>query len=195
MVAPSYAAAGGLALLCLGAVACMQTQVGVIATPQETRPVAFSPSPAPATPTSTAVPAFTATATETATATATATFTRAPASAAPVPAVVPTSTPLPEPTATLVAPPTPTGTATPLVALRPGNPATGRVLYEANCARCHGLQGEGIIGDRLIGLKLSLSEVIALVRTPRGMMASFSPAELSDQQIADIYAYNRTFGQ
>lgn len=76
----------------------------------------------------------------------------------------------------------------------PHDPALGQRLYGQHCARCHGPGGEGDIGDRLIGLRLSLAEVLHLVREPRAMMASFSPAQLSDEQVAAIYAYLRTLG-
>jgi len=68
----------------------------------------------------------------------------------------------------------------------------GQALYEQHCAACHGQRGEGYIGDRLVGLRLSLPEVTQLLRQPRAMMASFGPEQLSDRQITDIYAYLRT---
>lgn len=78
--------------------------------------------------------------------------------------------------------------------LATGDPVQGKELYAQHCARCHGARAEGGQGERLAGTRFSLAEVIQIVRTPRGMMASFTPEELSDQQIAHIYAYLQSLG-
>lgn len=69
--------------------------------------------------------------------------------------------------------------------------ARGYDLYQANCARCHGVQGEGDIGPKLIG-----GSNLAGYQTADGLYAYVSktmpfdkPASLSEQQYLDILAF------
>ena len=82
----------------------------------------------------------------------------------------------------------PSATAAP-----PGDPSHGRVLFEQKgCVLCHGDRGEGLVGPRIAGTKLSFAEVLKQVRNPRGVMQQYQPADLSDEEVRDIYAYLRT---
>jgi ubiquinol-cytochrome c reductase cytochrome c subunit len=78
----------------------------------------------------------------------------------------------------------------------PGDPAKGKQLFERNgCYQCHGHEGQGgLAGARLSQTKLSQAGFLAYVRNPRsGMMPSFRAKVLSDQNLADVYAYIKTF--
>lgn len=73
-----------------------------------------------------------------------------------------------------------------------GDAANGKRLFERNaCYQCHGHEGQGgLAGARLAQTKLSQTGFVAYVRNPRsGMMPPFRAKILSDQNLADVYAY------
>jgi len=79
---------------------------------------------------------------------------------------------------------------------KPGDTANGQRLFERNaCYQCHGHEGQGgLAGARLAQTKLSQAGFLAYVRNPRsGGMPPFRAKILSDQDLADIYAYIKTF--
>jgi mono/diheme cytochrome c family protein len=57
------------------------------------------------------------------------------------------------------------------------------------CQRCHGPAGEGAWGPTLAGNKNPVEDWISQVRAPRRSMPTFSPQQVSDEQITDIHAY------
>lgn len=72
--------------------------------------------------------------------------------------------------------------------------ASGAELYAANCARCHGSQGEGIIGPSLAGVAQTFPEVdgqIAFVSNGGGGMPRFADL-LSETDIKAIVEYTRS---
>lgn len=77
------------------------------------------------------------------------------------------------------------------VATLTGVAASGRGVYEANCSSCHGSSGRGtttgvsLASARTKGATDFLGKVIEGV--PGTAMSTF--ASLSDQQLADVYAY------
>jgi ubiquinol-cytochrome c reductase cytochrome c subunit len=75
-----------------------------------------------------------------------------------------------------------------------GNMANGKKLFETiGCFECHGYAGQGGgAGPKLISPP-AWEAFILQVRTPRNVMPPFTAKVLSDQQIADIYAYVQTF--
>jgi len=78
----------------------------------------------------------------------------------------------------------------------PGDTANGKRLFEGkNCYQCHGHVGQGgLAGARLAQTKLPLVAFIAFVRNPSsGGMPPFRAKVMSDQDLADIYAYIKTF--
>ncbi|MDE3090197.1 MAG: c-type cytochrome [Chloroflexota bacterium] len=102
-------------------------------------------------------------------------------------------------------PPGPTATNPPLpptaVKFPPGDLTRGALVFSQNCVVCHGEKGEGRIGATLqkdwpgINVESFLDATIA-----RGVAGSKMPAwaksnggPLSDQEIADVAAYVRTF--
>ena len=77
-----------------------------------------------------------------------------------------------------------------------GNIARGRVLYvEKGCSLCHGEQAEGNIGPRLAGTQLTFDQVRQQIRTPRDKMPQFTEADVADQDIRDLYTFERSLGQ
>jgi mono/diheme cytochrome c family protein len=72
-----------------------------------------------------------------------------------------------------------------------GNVANGkRVFQEKNCYYCHGTTGQGTRdGARLAQTALNLQGLTRYVRKPAGAMPAFTEKILSDQELADIYAY------
>ncbi len=67
----------------------------------------------------------------------------------------------------------------------------GRVAFGKNgCWQCHGWEGQGgAAGPTLARTKLPLEAVNAFVRNTNGPMPPFSKKILSDEDLADIYAF------
>jgi mono/diheme cytochrome c family protein len=89
-----------------------------------------------------------------------------------------------------------------LFANEPGGRAGGTAksgpgydVYLANCARCHGQDGQGGVGPKLAGVVTldfpDAREEIAVVRDGRASMPSFKN-DLSATQIQNVVAYTRT---
>ena len=75
-----------------------------------------------------------------------------------------------------------------------GNRDTGKRLYEKNtCFFCHGTAGQGSVdGARLAVVARNLQSFTRYVRQPTGRMPAFTDKILSDQELADIFAYVRS---
>ncbi len=77
-----------------------------------------------------------------------------------------------------------------------GDPASGALLYTANCSACHGVQGEGGIGFALNPSPFiqgqTNAELLAFLQQgrPSTAMAGFAD-RLSDAQLADVIAFLR----
>jgi ubiquinol-cytochrome c reductase cytochrome c subunit len=78
-----------------------------------------------------------------------------------------------------------------------GNAETGKRLYEKNtCFFCHGTVGQGTMdGARLAVVARNLQSFTRYVRQPAGRMPAFTDKILSDQELADIFAYVRSLPQ
>ncbi|MFQ5593716.1 MAG: c-type cytochrome [Anaerolineae bacterium] len=82
------------------------------------------------------------------------------------------------------------------------DPARGRELFASRgCADCHGHQAEGMGGEHadddmtvptLAQTDLSLQRVIEQVRHPHEYMRSYGLTDVSDTELAAIYAYLQT---
>lgn len=78
-----------------------------------------------------------------------------------------------------------------------GNPQNGKTVYEnLSCNRCHGAQGEGLVGSgqnpgipRIASTALSFADFLGRVRKPKGQMPPFSSKQASDANLADVYAF------
>ncbi len=73
-----------------------------------------------------------------------------------------------------------------------GDVEKGRAIFVKNaCYQCHGYLGQGTIaGARLMQTKLSQAGFIGFVRNPPpSSMPPFRAKIMSDQELADVYAY------
>ena len=83
-----------------------------------------------------------------------------------------------------------------LAQTKTGDTGNGKRLFERNgCYQCHGHVGQGgLAGARLAQTKLPQVAFIAYVRNPSsGGMPPFRAKVMSDQDLADVYAYIKTF--
>ena len=77
-----------------------------------------------------------------------------------------------------------------------GNTDNGKRLFLKNgCYQCHGQAGQGgLAGARLAQIKLAQPAFIAYVRNPApGGMPPYRSKVMSDQELADVFAYIKTF--
>lgn len=113
----------------------------------------------------------------------------------------------PQPVAPLAAPPTPqpprvtasaAASAQPSVSLAAGDASAGQGAFAPLCNSCHPGANAGI-GPALYGPQFAErypddSQLAAVIRQGKGGMPGFSPAELSDQDMANLIAYLRGLG-
>ena len=72
----------------------------------------------------------------------------------------------------------------------------GERLYVKNgCFQCHGYQGQGgLAGARLAQTRFNVQSFTAYVRNPpSGGMPPYRAKVMSDQELADVFAYIQTF--
>lgn len=67
--------------------------------------------------------------------------------------------------------------------------------YNTVCMTCHGPQGRGGIGPRLVPMTRTGDEVLAIVREGTGQMPPVSMRELSDAQVLEAVEYLRSLGR
>ena len=74
-----------------------------------------------------------------------------------------------------------------------GNTETGKKIFTKDgCYECHGREGQGAAqgaGPRIGPLQLSFEAFTKYVHQPTGQMPPYSNKVISDQDLADIYAY------
>jgi mono/diheme cytochrome c family protein len=74
-----------------------------------------------------------------------------------------------------------------------GNAAHGKKLFTSyGCYECHGRAAQGGVGPRLGPEPLPLSFIKSYVRHPSGSMPPYTAKTVSDQDLADIYAFLKT---
>ncbi|MFZ4666322.1 MAG: c-type cytochrome [Prochlorotrichaceae cyanobacterium] len=76
-----------------------------------------------------------------------------------------------------------------LVLAESGNPSQGAAIFQINCAGCHGIQADGLVGPSLHGVKdrkstLKLIQQVVSGQTPP--MPQFQP---NPQEMADLLSY------
>jgi len=76
-----------------------------------------------------------------------------------------------------------------------GNAENGKKLFAAyGCYQCHGRQGAGAAtGPRIGPPAITLAAVLRYVRAPTGQMPPYTAKVVSDQDLADIYAFLKSF--
>lgn len=68
--------------------------------------------------------------------------------------------------------------------------ANGKKLFDSDgCYQCHGHDGHGGAGARLSPNPLPFAAFSKYVRQPAGEMPPYTKKVVSDQELADIYAY------
>jgi mono/diheme cytochrome c family protein len=73
-----------------------------------------------------------------------------------------------------------------------GDPKHGKELFLSYaCYSCHSFDGHGGAGARLVPMPLNQAGFIGFVRNA-GRMPSYGPKVISDDKLADIYAYIKT---
>lgn len=69
---------------------------------------------------------------------------------------------------------------------------TGRRVYEDKCARCHGAEGRGGNGPRLVPFEWSYERALQLIRKPECDMPPVPASEVSDAEVAQLVDYLKT---
>ena len=72
-----------------------------------------------------------------------------------------------------------------------GSAAKGKALYgRIGCYQCHSEQGQGgTQGPRLGPRPIPFQAFLRYLRTPRGEMPPYKAKVMSDQDVADVYAF------
>ena len=74
-----------------------------------------------------------------------------------------------------------------------GNADAGKKIFvKAGCYECHGREGQGAAqasGPRIGPSQRFIRPFINYVRQPTGQMPPYTSAVISDQELADVYAY------
>jgi len=68
----------------------------------------------------------------------------------------------------------------------------GQRLYDDHCSQCHGREGRGGKGPRLVPFEWSYERALDLVRHPLCDMPPIPESDVSDAQLAQIVAYLKT---
>ena len=74
-------------------------------------------------------------------------------------------------------------------------PTTGKGIYEAHCATCHGVDGQGGVGPELAGVVADkypdIEDQIAVVTNGKAQMPSWR-GDLTPKEIRKVVEYTRT---
>lgn len=71
-----------------------------------------------------------------------------------------------------------------------GDPAAGKTAFAAlPCSGCHGSNAEGNVGPKLAGFTKGWDVFHTTVRDGRNEMPKFGTDVVTDQQLADVYAW------
>ena len=80
----------------------------------------------------------------------------------------------------------------------PGNPQNGRKLFENyGCYQCHGREAQGGLGTgpRRGPQPIAVTAVQRYIRQPTGQMPPYTAKVVSDNDLADIYAFLQSVKQ
>ena len=72
-----------------------------------------------------------------------------------------------------------------------GDPQKGQALFNRyGCYQCHGYEGQGgNAGKRLAPAPMPFAFISAYVRNPTGQMPPYTNKVVTDEELADIYAF------
>jgi mono/diheme cytochrome c family protein len=77
-----------------------------------------------------------------------------------------------------------------------GNSQNGKKNFESfGCWQCHGHAGQGGAGARIAPNPIPFATFSKYVRQPTGEMPPYTAKVVSDQQLADIYAFLQSIPQ
>ena len=77
-----------------------------------------------------------------------------------------------------------------------GSATNGKKIFESyGCYQCHGYEGQGGAGARLAPRPIAFPQFSRYVRQPTNQMPPYTRKVVSDQEVADIYAYLQTIAQ
>jgi mono/diheme cytochrome c family protein len=79
-------------------------------------------------------------------------------------------------------------------AVPPGDADKGKTLFVKNgCYQCHNYEGQGgAAGARIAPTPPPFRGFVSYVRSPRGDMPPYTAKVMSEQDLADVYAYLRS---
>lgn len=70
-----------------------------------------------------------------------------------------------------------------------GNPVQGQAIYQMNCAGCHGIQANGLVGPSLLAVSSRKSEVGIIHQVTSGKTPPMPQFQPSPQAMADLLSY------
>ena len=73
-----------------------------------------------------------------------------------------------------------------------GNATNGQALFmKTGCYQCHGNEGQGTVAGPRLGPApmLAFRAFVTYIRAPRGEMPPYTTKVMTEQNLADIYAY------
>jgi mono/diheme cytochrome c family protein len=76
-----------------------------------------------------------------------------------------------------------------------GDDPPGKVPYDRVCRVCHGPEGRGNQGPRLVPFEMDADELIVQVREGSGEMPPISENRVSDDEVKQIAAYLKSLGE
>jgi mono/diheme cytochrome c family protein len=77
-----------------------------------------------------------------------------------------------------------------------GNAQNGKKLFESyGCWQCHGHEGQGGAGARIAPRPIAFQAFQRYVRAPADQMPPYTAKVVSDQELADIYAFLQSIPQ
>ncbi len=77
-----------------------------------------------------------------------------------------------------------------------GNVENGKKIFTSyGCYQCHGYAAQGGAGARLAPRPIAFAALSRYVRRPTGQMPPYTSKVVSDQELADIYAFLLTIPQ
>jgi len=68
----------------------------------------------------------------------------------------------------------------------------GQRVYEEKCSQCHGAEGQGGKGPRLVPYEFTYEQALEQIRHPLCDMPPMPPSQVSDEEVAQIVAYLKT---
>jgi mono/diheme cytochrome c family protein len=73
-----------------------------------------------------------------------------------------------------------------------GDPAQGQVIFQLNCAVCHGIQGQGLVGPQLSHVASRKSRVGIIEQVISGKTPPMPQFQPSPEAMADLLEYLET---